>query len=96
VLSILQWQELIEWQQGFYGSLIIGSILLGIVALPKRFTKQILTAALAIILGDFLLKLVCLLAVVCSSNQANFVATAQGIAAVSLYQALRKTGNSKS
>ncbi|NEQ24160.1 MAG: hypothetical protein F6K28_34565 [Microcoleus sp. SIO2G3] len=89
-------RELLEWQQGFYGSLIIGLILLGILTLHKRFTKQILTAALAIIFGDFLLKLVCLLVMVCSTNQANFVAPVQGLAAVSLYRALRTTNHSKS
>ena len=34
--STLQWREILDWQQGLYGSLAIGLILLGILALPKH------------------------------------------------------------
>ena len=91
--STLQWREILDWQQGLYGSLAIGLILLGILALPKQFKKQMLTAALVIILGDFLLELICVS--VCKTNHANFMTAAQGLALASLYQALKTSGRSK-
>ena len=94
--STLQGKEILEWQQGVYGSLAIGLILLGILALPKRLTKQMLTVGLFIILGDFILRVICVLLMLCKADHANFLTVIQGMATVSLYQALRTKNKPKS
>ncbi|MGM3305216.1 hypothetical protein ACSQ6I_04385 [Anabaena sp. WFMT] len=91
----LQLRDILEWQQGFGGSLTIALILLLIFALSKQFTKQMLIAALVVILGDFLLELTCVL--VCQTTvKFGFMASAQGLASVSLYQSLKTLGHSQS
>ena len=83
------WQlmALVEWQKSFSGAIVTGLLLLGLTVVPKRYMRWTLAAALAIVLGDFLLTLIC--AFVCPKMPSGYLATAEGLAAVSLYQALR-------
>jgi hypothetical protein len=88
----LQFREFVEWQQGFSGSIFTGLILLGLWVLPKRFTKQVLTAALIIIVGNLILEISCLF--VCASPHVSTIAALEGLAALSIYQALRTQSRS--
>ncbi|MBD1920317.1 hypothetical protein H6F77_04190 [Microcoleus sp. FACHB-831] len=88
----LQFREIVEWQQGFSGSVVTGLILLGLWFLPKRFTKQVLTAALIIIVGNLILEISCLF--VCASPHVSTIAALEGLAALSIYQALRTQSRS--
>lgn len=88
----LQFREIVEWQQGFSGAVVTSLILLGLLVLPKRFTKQVLTAALIIIVGNLILEISCLF--VCASPHVSTIAAVQGLAALSIYQALRTQSRS--
>ncbi|MBD1906667.1 hypothetical protein NDI37_23935 [Funiculus sociatus GB2-A5] len=87
----LQFRELVEWQQGFTGSMITGLILLGLFVVPKHFTKLVLTAALIIIVGNLILEFSCVW--VCTARTGH-IAALEGLAALSIYQALRTQSRS--
>ena len=82
-----QLRELVAWQQSFSGAIATGLLLLGLCFLPKRYTKRALTAALVIILGNFLLELTCIL--ICRQPRTFSLAAIEGLAAISIYQAVR-------
>ncbi|MBW4681392.1 MAG: hypothetical protein KME19_14945 [Microcoleus vaginatus WJT46-NPBG5] len=89
----LQFREIVEWQQSFTGSIFTGLILLGLFLMPQRFTRLRLTAALIIILGNFLLEFSCLW--VCKSAHISSLAAIEGLAAMSIYQGLRTKSRSR-
>ena len=89
----LQFREIVEWQQSFTGSIFTGLILLGLFLMPQRFTRLRLTAALVIILGNFLLEFSCLW--VCKSAHISSLAAIEGLAAISIYQGLRTKSRSR-
>ncbi|MBW4487422.1 MAG: hypothetical protein KME12_06490 [Trichocoleus desertorum ATA4-8-CV12] len=88
-----KFQELVEWQQSFTGAIATGLILLGLWFLTKRYSKMVLTAALVIILGSFLLELACTL--ICRQPRTFVLAAIEGLAAISLYQALKTAPKSQ-
>lgn len=92
--QILKFPELVEWQQGFSGSIATSLILLGLLGLRKRFQKVALASALVIILGNFLLELSCIW--VCKSGHIGSIAALEGIATLSIYQALITQNRSRS
>ena len=77
----------------FHRCIFTGLILLGLFLLPQRFTREKLTAALVIVLGNFLLELSCVW--VCKSAHISSMAAFEGLAALSIYQGLRAESRSR-
>lgn len=85
--EMLHFRGLLEWQKSYVGSIVTGLVLLGLMYLPNRYSRLAYKAALAIIAGDVVFEIFCIL--VCNNRQGIHLAAIEGLAAVSLYRALR-------
>ncbi len=92
--SALTGVAFVVWQKSFSGAIATGLLLLGLLLVPKRHTRQKLIAALVIILGDLIMTLACIW--VCRQTPSGYLASAEGLAALSLYQALKTSDRTSS
>ena len=92
--SALTGAAFVVWQKSFSGALTTGLLLLGLLLVPKRYTRQKLIVALVIILGDLIMTLACIW--FCRQTPSGYLSSVEGLAALSLYQALKTSDRASS
>ncbi|HEY9624281.1 MAG TPA: hypothetical protein V6C78_28250 [Crinalium sp.] len=90
----LSWglRDFVEWYQSFSGYIAIAILLFVIHALLKPFpqhTKTLFTLALTLILINFLTELLCVF--FCQTSHSGYLAAIEGLASLSIYQAINVT-----
>lgn len=90
----LTWVAFVIWQKSFSGAIATGLLFLGLWLLLKRYTRSVLMAGLVTALGNLSLTVMCIW--FCPRSPSGHLSAVEGLAALSLYQALRTSDRASS